>query len=207
MLKMKYLKSAVFPKDYPPMDFPEVAVAGRSNAGKSTFLNGIAGSKVAKVSQVPGKTRLLNFFDFNNTYRFVDMPGYGFAARSGDEVQDWTKMIETYLSTRSSLRGLVLVMDVRRPWSADEGLLKKFCNKNQIPFCVVATKIDKCNQSELAKHLSALKKAAQITDIFPISGISMKGIERVEDFIFESWVKDRASDEEDVSPAEKVDED
>lgn len=189
MPSMKYIKSAVFPKDYPEADVPEVAVAGRSNAGKSTFLNGIAGGKVAKVSQVPGKTRLLNFFDFNSKYRFVDMPGYGFAARSGDEMHDWTQMIETYLSTRRTLKGLVLVMDVRREWSNDEKLLKKFCDKMNIPVCVVASKIDKCTQGEIAKLTAQLKKNAQTTAIFPISGLSKKGIQAVEDFIFQEWIK------------------
>jgi GTP-binding protein len=188
MPSMKYIKSAVFPKDYPPATTAEIAVAGRSNAGKSTFLNGIAGGKVAKVSQVPGKTRLLNFFDFNS-YRFVDMPGYGFASRSGDEMEDWTQMIETYLSTRGSLRGLVLVMDIRREWTGDEQLLKKFCNRVNVPICVVATKIDKCRQNEIQKYLTELKKKSQMLDVFPVSGETKKGIKEVEEFIFENWVK------------------
>ncbi len=200
---MKYIKSAVFPKDYPPADVPEVAVAGRSNAGKSTFLNGIAGGKVAKVSQVPGKTRLLNFFDFNSKYRFVDMPGYGFAARSGDEMHDWTQMIETFLTTRGNLKGLVLVMDIRREWSNDEKLLQKFCNRVNIPLCIVASKIDKCTQGEISKLTTQLKKSAQMTNVFPISGLSKKGIQEVEDFIFEEWVKpeleNSQNDEEEVS--------
>ncbi len=78
----------------------EVAIAGRSNAGKSSFINALAKGKVAKVSSTSGKTRLLNFFNMEDSYTLVDMPGYGFAARSGDEMAEWHKMIETYLMTR-----------------------------------------------------------------------------------------------------------
>ena len=86
---MHHLKSAVLPKDYPAADRPEVAIVGRSNAGKSSLLNAMAGSQLARVSQVPGKTRLLNFYDVGKNYRLVDMPGYGFAARGSDEVLGW----------------------------------------------------------------------------------------------------------------------
>ena len=90
----RFLKSAVWPKDYPEADRPEIALIGRSNAGKSSLLNALVSQKAAKVSQTPGKTRLLNFFDFGDHYRLVDMPGYGFAARSGDEILAWEKMIK-----------------------------------------------------------------------------------------------------------------
>ena len=96
----QFLKSAVLPADYPASDRPEVALVGRSNAGKSSLLNAIAGQKAARVSQMPGKTRLLNFFDFGDHYRFVDMPGYGFASRHGAEVLEWEKMISHYFDAR-----------------------------------------------------------------------------------------------------------
>lgn len=194
MQVMKYLKSAVFPKDYPQGDRPEIAVAGRSNAGKSSFLNAVNGNKVAKVSQIPGKTRLLNFFDVKDNYRFVDMPGYGFASRSGDEIREWTSMIETYLSTRGTLKGLIIVMDIRREWSKDEELLKKFCQKVNVPVCILASKTDKCTKNEIAKFISGLKKQAQLSDVFPISGIKGTGVIEAEDFIFESWIKPNLKD-------------
>ena len=185
---MKYLKSAVFPADYPPNDRAEVAVAGRSNAGKSSFLNCIAKSKVAHVSQTPGKTRLLNFFDFGKSYRFVDMPGYGFAARSGDEVVDWTNMIQTYLSTRETLKGLILLMDLRREWSDDEEILKRFCSKENIPLCILLTKADKCNAKEKNAALKTIKQEAQTSNVFLISAQENKGVEEVEEFIFREWI-------------------
>jgi GTP-binding protein len=188
MSLMKYLKSAVLPKDYPDMKRPEVAVAGRSNAGKSSFLNSIAKSKVAHVSQAPGKTRLLNFFDFGTHYRFVDMPGYGFASRSGDEMKDWTKMIETYLSTRENLQGLVLVMDIRREWSEDEEMLKEFCDRVELPMCVLLTKSDKCSKKEIRDYHLKIQKTSQLTDVFPISSQNGEGIQDVEEYIFRQWI-------------------
>ena len=189
MPAMKYLKSAVLPKDYPDAKRPEVAVAGRSNAGKSSFLNSVSKSKAAHVSQNPGKTRLLNFFDFGDFYRFVDMPGYGFAARSADEMEDWTKMIETYLSTRSNLKGLVLVMDIRRKWSEDEELLKQFCARIDVPMCVLLTKVDKCTKNEIRELQAGLVKASELSFMFPISSQTGQGIKDVEEFIFREWIQ------------------
>src|SRR5687768_5730395 len=97
MQKITFIKSAKVPKDFPHGSKPEVAIAGRSNAGKSSLINIMARSKVAKVSSTPGKTRLLNFFDYDNKFRLVDMPGYGFSKRSGHEQHSWEEMVEAYL--------------------------------------------------------------------------------------------------------------
>lgn len=107
-------------KDFPESKMKEIAMAGRSNAGKSSLINIWANTKIAKVSQSPGKTRLLNFFNMNNSYIIVDMPGYGYASRGGDEVTAWRKMVENYLKQRPQLAGLVLVMDIARDWEDDE---------------------------------------------------------------------------------------
>lgn len=102
-IKIDFLRSGVNGKDFPSPDMPEVALVGRSNAGKSSFLNALAKRKVARVSSAPGKTRLLNFFSAGDHYRLVDMPGYGFAARSANEIKSWQQMIERYLEERSCL--------------------------------------------------------------------------------------------------------
>jgi GTP-binding protein len=188
MPQMKYLKSAVHPKDYPDMKKPEVAVAGRSNAGKSSFLNAISGSKTAHVSQTPGKTRLLNFFDFGDHYRFVDMPGYGFAARSGNEMKEWTQMIELYLSTRENLQGLVLIMDIRREWTEEEEILKEFSSQIDLPICVVLTKADKCSKQEKKELHQKQMKLSQLSDVFPVSSQTKEGVEGVEEFIYRQWI-------------------
>ncbi len=186
MSRMTYLKSAVFPKDYPEADRPEIIVTGRSNAGKSSFLNALAKAKVAHVSQMPGKTKLLSFFDFAK-YRFVDSPGYGFAARSGDEIVQWTGMIEAYLSSRENLAGLILLMDIRREWDEDEMMLKKFCGAQNIPLLLVLTKSDKCSRGEIEKLKTKLKNKAQVpTQV--ISSQEKTGIEELEEFVFKNWV-------------------
>src|SRR6478752_6525097 len=130
---IQFIKSAVLPKDYPIHKMAEVAIAGRSNAGKSSFINALTRNKVAKVSSTPGKTTLLNFFNMEDSYVLVDMPGYGFAARSNDEISQWHQMIEAYLMSRENLVGLVVIMDIRRDWTADEELLKKFSDERGFP--------------------------------------------------------------------------
>lgn len=197
ILKTIYLKSAVFPKDYPEPNRPEVALAGRSNSGKSSFLNAISNSKIAHVSQQPGKTRLLNFFDFGKSYRIVDMPGYGYASRSGSEMKEWSEMIQNYLVNRENLRVLVLLMDARRAWSQDEELLKEFTDSAGIPMVLILTKKDKCSKSELSKFMKAAREASGLSNVFAISTLVQKGAKNIEDagfknvetFIFENWIK------------------
>src|SRR5690242_9500887 len=104
--KVRFIKSAVVPKDYPPPLKPELAMIGRSNAGKSSFINAWLEERIAKTSSVPGKTRLLQFFEVADKFFLVDMPGYGWAKRSTSEVEEWQGMIETYIESRENLRGV-----------------------------------------------------------------------------------------------------
>ncbi|MFP5518703.1 MAG: ribosome biogenesis GTP-binding protein YihA/YsxC [Bdellovibrionia bacterium] len=188
--QLEFVKSAVYPADYPPAKLPEVAVAGRSNAGKSSFFNALCGSaKMAKVSSTPGKTRLLNFFIVNKKYCMVDMPGYGFASRAGAEMRDWQKMIEDYLGTRENLRGLILVMDSRREWTEDEELLKQYLEPRGIPMIVVLTKADKLTKNEMNKALTLIKKQSTLSNVFMTSALEREGQDIVEDFIYKNWIK------------------
>ena len=190
MNKVHFLKSAASPKDYPPADRPEIAITGRSNAGKSSFLNQISEHtrrNVAKVSQSPGKTRLLNFFEAEK-YRWVDMPGYGFASRSGDEVVGWRDLIEDYLSVREGLVGAVLVADIRREWSQDEEDLRTFFNSINLPFCVILTKADKVAAHEAEKQVLKISQQSG-AQAFAISNTKEVGADLVEDFCFKHWVK------------------
>ena len=140
-------------RDFPETKFKEVAMAGRSNAGKSSLINIWANEKVAKVSQSPGKTRLLNFFNMGNSYIIVDMPGYGYASRGGEELKTWKKMIEGYLSQRPQLAGLVLVMDMARDWETDEETLAQYMMKNDLPVIVGLTKSDKFSKADIKKSI------------------------------------------------------
>lgn len=187
---IQFIKSAVLAKDYPQHNLSEVAIAGRSNAGKSSFINGLAKSKVAKVSSTPGKTRLLNFFNMEDSYVLTDMPGYGFAARSGDELREWQQMIETYLTTRENLRGLILVMDIRRSWTEDEELMRRFSEKHGFPIAVVLAKSDKMSRSQMLQAVQKIKKATGLSAVFASSALNKEGPAEVEKYIFEHWIKE-----------------
>lgn len=187
---VKFLKSAVLPQDYPETGKKEIAIAGRSNAGKSSFLNAIANSKIAKVSNTPGKTRLLNFFTRGDSYVIVDMPGYGFASRSVAEMRQWHHMIEDYLSGREQLAGLILIMDSRREWSEDEELLKAFTESRGLPMAIVLTKGDKLSKNEIQKSVATIKKDSGLSTVFMTSALKNQGQAEVEDYIFENWIKD-----------------
>jgi len=188
--KVKFIKSGFAANDYPIHNKKEVAFVGRSNAGKSSLINAMAGEDVAKVSQTPGKTRLLNFFSFGESYVLVDMPGYGFASRSGSEIAEWQKVIEDYLADRECLAGLVLVMDVRREWEDHEKMLLRFANKVGLPMLVAMTKIDQLTQKELKARIENIKQHAHINLLFPISSTKRMGYQEMEEFIYKQWIKE-----------------
>jgi GTP-binding protein len=186
--KVKFIQSAVEPKDFPKTRKWEVAFTGRSNAGKSSLINSLCLSDVARVSKTPGKTRLLNFFELAS-YMIVDMPGYGWAARSVDEMKQYQQMIENYFSIRGQCKVLVLVMDCRRDWSEDEELLREFAHRIQKPLVIAATKADKLNKAEKAKRLQILREQARTYEIFLLSSENKEGVEEFEEHLFKSHIK------------------
>lgn len=153
------LLSAVSKAQYPQDDMPEIALAGRSNVGKSSFINTLLGRKnLARTSSKPGKTQQLNFYNIDDKLRFVDVPGYGYAKVSKTERAKWGKMIEEYLTSRDNLRAVVSLVDMRHDPSADDIQMYEFLKYYEIPVIVVATKADKIPRGKWNKHETAIKK-------------------------------------------------
>jgi len=145
----EFIKSAVKPSQYPPVLLPEIAFAGRSNVGKSSLINTLLNRKrLVKTSATPGRTQLINFFTINNAFTFVDIPGYGYAKVPIDIQKKWGPMIEKYLSTRKTLKGVVLIMDIRREPRQEENDLIRWLNFYGIPIIFVLTKVDKLSKSK-----------------------------------------------------------
>ena len=186
--KLKFVTSAVNMQGCPKDALPEVAIIGRSNAGKSSMINGIANSKIALVSGTPGKTRLLNFYQAER-YRLVDMPGYGFAARAGDEQKVWQAMIENYLAARQNLTGLLIIMDIRRDWAEEEENLVKWMSPRDLPVAIILTKSDKLSKGEAIARQRQIQKAAGTAAVFVTSYLKKEGYNDVEDFIYLEWIR------------------
>lgn len=153
------LLSAVSKAQYPQDGLPEIALAGRSNVGKSSFINTLLGRKnLARTSSKPGKTQQLNFYTIDDKLRFVDVPGYGYAKVSKTERAKWGKMIEEYLTSRENLHAVVSLVDMRHEPSADDVQMYEFLKYYEIPVILVATKADKIPRGKWNKHESLIKK-------------------------------------------------
>ncbi len=150
----EFVKSATRPSNYPPAELPEIAFAGRSNVGKSSLINRLVNRKhLVKTSSTPGRTQLLNFFLINKEISFVDLPGYGYAKVPPAVKKKWGPMIETYLSTRHTLKGVVLIVDIRRIPSPEERNLIDWLNHYGRSCILVLTKTDKLSKSkQIAQH-------------------------------------------------------
>ena len=183
------LLSAANKSHYPQDDIPEVALAGRSNVGKSSFINTMLNRKnLARTSGKPGKTQLLNFFNIDDKLRFVDVPGYGYARVSKKEREKWGKMIEEYLTSRENLRAVISLVDLRHEPSADDVQMYEFLKYYEIPVILVATKADKIPRGKWNKHESMIKKKLDFdkTDTFIIfSSVNKTGVEEAWHAIFD----------------------
>ncbi len=159
---------------------PEVAVAGRSNVGKSSLLNAMTGQRgLARTSRTPGCTRGLLFYDVDDWMTLVDLPGYGYASRSHTEREGWKKLIEHYLSTRQELAGVLILVDVRRGPEEEESALAEYLESVGLPCAFVLTKADKLKRSQLARQSAAIAKVVAPAIVMPTSSQEGTGIDVV----------------------------
>jgi len=156
-INCEMLVAAVKYEQYPPNDLPEIALAGRSNVGKSSLVNTVLNRKnLARTSSSPGKTATINFYEVEKKYRFVDLPGYGYAKVSKEERKKWGGMIENYLSKRENLKGVFLLVDARHKPSDDDKMMFEWIKNFGYEPIVVATKLDKLKKSEIEKNLTEI---------------------------------------------------
>jgi GTP-binding protein len=172
-----FLAAATQPGHYPPLGAPEIAVAGRSNVGKSSFLNALLGRRgLVRTSRTPGRTRQMNFFAVEDTLRFVDLPGYGFAVGPASERAAWGPLIEDYLACRETLRGAIVLVDVRRGLEADDRQLLEYLAHVGVAAAVVVTKIDKLPRSAAAGAVARIEASVPVLPFSARTGVGRDAV-------------------------------
>lgn len=162
---IELLISAVKEEQYPDTNLSEIALSGRSNVGKSTFINSMIGRKnMARTSQQPGKTQTLNFYNIDQQLIFVDVPGYGYAKVSKSQREKFGKMIEEYITTRENLRLVIQLVDLRHNPTQDDILMYNYLKHFDIPTLVICTKEDKTPKGKVQKHLKNIKEKLDLED-------------------------------------------
>ena len=179
----KFVISAIGRSQYPTDGLPEFMLVGRSNVGKSSFINTITNNKkMARVSNTPGKTRNLNFYLLNDSFYFVDVPGYGYASVSKKEHRKFGLMIEEYLEKRSNLVRTYMLVDLRHKPSDDDVLMYKYLKYYNLPVTIVATKADKISNNKREKAKSVILKTLELEkgDTFIVlSNVTREGKDKI----------------------------
>ncbi|MFC5587932.1 ribosome biogenesis GTP-binding protein YihA/YsxC [Sporosarcina soli] len=166
---VEMIMSAVRPEQYPEEGYPEFALAGRSNVGKSSFINKMIGRKsLARTSSKPGKTQTLNFYKIEEQLFFVDVPGYGYAKVSKSSREAWGKFIQQYMTEREHLRAVIQIVDLRHPPTADDCTMYDFLVHYQIPTIVIATKADKIPRGKWEKHKKIVRETLEMRSEDPL---------------------------------------
>lgn len=175
----RFVTSVADAKNIPDYNAPEIAIAGKSNVGKSSFINFMVNmNKLAKTSQEPGRTRLLNYFEINNgEYYFVDLPGYGYAKVNMQEKKKWGALIENYLQTSKNLINLFVLVDLRHEPTDDDKMLINFLYNYRIPFTIIATKADKLSRAQQQKCKAVVASAlcVGVNNVIVTSSIAKTG--------------------------------
>jgi len=175
--------SAVRRSQYPDSGLPEFIMLGRSNVGKSSFMNTIVNRKnLARISSRPGKTSTINFYNIENSFFLVDVPGYGYADTSKDEIRKFGLMVEEYLEKREELKRVFLLIDFRHKPTNDDVIMYNFLKYYQIPVTIVATKADKVGAKEKEKNIKNIKDILDIVvgdNLVLFSSVSKLGREEI----------------------------
>ena len=169
-------------RPFPGQGMPEIAMAGKSNVGKSSMINSLLGnSKLARTSSEPGKTRLINFFQVNEQFWLVDLPGYGFAKAPKAERERWAAMIEGYLEGSGHLKRVLHLVDIRHAPTQEDQMMTEYLRHYNLPFTVVATKADKLSKAARGRSIPVICRtlAVQPWEVIPYSSEDGTGRERV----------------------------
>ena len=161
--KAEMIITAGFSSQFPEHEMPEIAFAGKSNVGKSSLLNAMLNRRaLARTSSQPGKTQTINFYSVQDTFMFVDLPGYGYAKVSKMDRERWGKLIEGYLEKRPQLKKIVLLIDIRHEVGNNDKMMYDWIKHYHSEVVVVATKMDKIKRSQVQKHLSIIRKGLNL---------------------------------------------
>ncbi len=178
----EFLLSAVKEAQWPKDDLPEVLLLGRSNVGKSSFINTMVNRKnLAYTSSTPGMTRMLNFYDVNHELRFVDAPGYGFQKKAKSGYEEFGRLMDEYFEKRGNLKVAVQLLDVRREPNEDDRLMLEYIQHHRIPCIIVLTKCDKLSNNQIAKQKKLIAESLQFSkdSFYLFSALNKSGTEEV----------------------------
>jgi GTP-binding protein len=176
----KFVKSATSPEHYPRDGRPEIAFMGRSNVGKSSLINSLLGVKgLARTSNTPGRTQLVNFFLINESFYFVDLPGYGYARVPSAVKREWGPMVDKYLATRPNLVLSIVITDSRHEPTDLDLRMKEWLEAKGKPFVIVATKADKLSSNQLRASLSRASSVLKQGEILSYSAVTKRGADRI----------------------------
>lgn len=188
--KSSYVKGAANYSQCVVSDLPQIAVAGKSNVGKSSFINYLVNDgKLARTSKLPGRTRLINFFlinqDLSDEFLLADLPGYGFAKVSDAEKMKWADLLEKYLANEKKLAHVFFLVDIRHDPTADDVTMYNYLFKNNVPYTIVATKADKISKSQVRNRLRSIAAYLKVgeANLLAVSSTAKTGKEAVLDRI------------------------
>lgn len=182
--KSEFITSAVKVDQWPQLGYPEICMSGRSNVGKSSFINALLNRKnLAHVGKTPGKTRLLNFFAIDDQFMLVDVPGYGYASLSGERLEMFGDMMEEYFNHRENLKAMIQLVDLRHVPTRDDVEMVQYAKDHKIRLVIIATKADKVGKSQRHKHLKAIaeKLDVDMKNIFVFSSLTKEGLEKIQE--------------------------